>query len=200
MVFDNNTVISVLTATVFTVYAVRHQQWIWLGATLLMWLTLGTYSANVLPGILGTTQQTNIAISHIYIALGSVFFAYRSVFRQPKAQYYQSQAGTFLTLLALAIWAMHAMFALLSILIWWNFPSGITPAIAPILLQLYFFDSPVWWTMTLWLMLLFALHRVWLCQPLTQFSFRQLESGCLIALLMQTSYIVHDLWHSYGNG
>ncbi|ULJ68537.1 hypothetical protein MIS45_06930 [Wielerella bovis] len=195
--WDWNTIIVVVCALLFIGETVRMRQFFWLSFALFLWLYGGWVSAKILPNILGITQLSNIYLLHFYAFIGSIFFWLNDVIRQPESgirSIWQSQSSPLLTLFALANLVAHAAFILLAGLIWWEYPNGLTTRIAPILLQLYAWQPLAWWTIIVLLMLIFALHRYANKEAVTRFTLRQLQGGLLIAVLMQITYIVMDLY------
>lgn len=197
-VFDWHMAVVVVCAVLFVGETLRTRQFFWLSFALLLWLLGGWLSAKILPNILGITQLSNIYLLHFYTFVGSLFFWFNHVIRQPESgirSIWQSQSSALLTVFALANLAVHAAFMLLLGLIWWSYPQGLTTRIAPILLQLYAWQPLVWWLMVGLLMVIFALHRRVNDEPVTRLTLRQWQGGFLIALLMQLAYIVMDLQH-----
>lgn len=176
----------------FAVATLRQGAWHWLWFSVVLWLVLGLFSAQILPRVLGITHTANAYLAHAYLGAGSIFYWLNHVRRNAAGQY-ESTLGAGLTLLAHSNSVMHLAFIILATLVWWQYPTGLTVFIAPILAWFYA-NAAIWWLMCAMLMLLFAVHRNWLVsQKSTVFTMRQLYVGFLLALCWQFLFVAAAL-------
>ena len=178
----------------FLLATLEHKKYNWLGFSLTIWLLGAYYSAQILPGIFGITHWFNAYLLHGYIFMGSIFFWINHVFRLPKRAtnshiHWRSDAGIWLTLLALASLVMHIALILLLMVVGFEYPNGISIYILPAFMQLYFLQPATWWVMTAFLMFIFLLHRRIQGELPDIFSLQQIYAGVFLALLMQFTYI-----------
>lgn len=182
--------ISIFTA-IFCVQAIRKHQFHWLWFAVAVWLTVGGFSAYVLPNVMGITHQANLYLVHFYIFIGSIFFFVNDVKRLPTPDregnprvmtWHSPEVGGWLTLLAVSGVVMHAAFALLAFLLWLKYPEGYTPMFSTRLLFLYVFNPLNWYGLQLVIMALLALHRVMMREPIHVFSLAQIQMTFLICL------------------
>ena len=180
---------------VFVVFAYRAGEFQWLWGSVLLWLGFGAIGARLLPGLWGITHLSALYMPHFYIALASLFFLVPRWQKMPEKHRWQLSGGqAFLSLFALSGMLMSVVFALLLAMVWYRFPTGITPYVLPALLQMYLFEPVYWVCMQSVLMPLFYLHRVVIeKQPANCFSRRQLQLGFLLALFFQMAFVVGSL-------
>ena len=184
----------------FGLSAWRHKQGHWLLLSVLLWSIFIYFGWTFLPDYLRWYWLTAIFRSdnyliHSYIFVGSLFFWTNNVFRLPERStdthtHWRSDAGIFLTLLALASLAMHVALGLLALVTWWEFPDGLSVYFAPVLWQLYALQPAMWWLMTLILMFIFLIHRRVMGELPDIFSLPQIYGGILLAALFQFGYII----------
>ena len=179
----------------FVAAAFKSGQFQWLWAGILLWLGCSTIGAVLLPGILGITYLSPLYIPHFYITVGSLFFFVNHWQKQPEAgRWHARDAGGFISLFAVSGMVMTGVFALIALLVYARFPTGITPYVMPVLLQMYALKPVYWFAAQGCIMLVFYLHRSLLAhEPANRFSSRQIQAGILMALVFQTAYIVCEL-------
>ncbi len=180
---------------VFLVAAFKAGELQWLWGSIALWAGFGIIGARLLPGVWGITHLSTLYMPHLYITLASLFFFVLRWKKQPgRAGRYVAESGGFISLFAVSGALMTLVFAALLAMVWYRFPTGITPYVLPALLQMYAF-KPVYWICTqAVLMLIFYLHRSRIMrEPANHFSGKQLQSGILLALLFQTAYVITAL-------
>ena len=189
---DFSLIAVILFIVFFVIQTFRHHQFQWLWFAIALWLSMGLFSAYLMPRVLGITHLFNLYLVHLYVFLGSIFFFINSAHRLPerKLTWQASQTGSWLSLFATSGVAMHSAFLMLLILISWHYPSGSTAILSARLLTLYTLDPLYWYAIQAFVMVLFALHR-WIQGDAPHvFSLSQLYTGFLLCLIWQFLYLL----------
>ncbi len=181
---------------IFIYCAYRDGQFQWLWGSVFVWLGLGALGARLLPGILGIAQFATFYTPHLYIAIGSLFFFVNHWQKLPGlSMWYARSTSMFIGLFAVSGALMLTALTLLTGIIWLGAPGTLRAYLLPILMQMYLLEPLFWIGLQTLLMALFFVHRVFIeKRSANVFSNAQLQVGLLLALLVQTAWIVSSLW------
>ncbi len=184
--------------SLFVLETLRHRQWLWLWAAVLLWATAAVAGHALLPGILGPRQLINAYLPQLYVglaALPAAVLAWRP--HGDRRGWQWRNGGDYLALLAVSSLLQLAAFALLAVLVRWHYPTGLSLYVWPGMLYLFALQ-PVYWIGSQWLLMaLFYLHRRGQGQSANRFSRLQLQGGFLLALLLQSGFLLADLLTRY---
>lgn len=194
----NNWAITAFIA-IFCIQTMRKQQFQWLWFSVVVWLALGLFSAYILPNVMGITEMANLYLAHGYAFLGSIFFFLNAVERVPQPEngerkftkWHSPKAGNWLTLFAVSGLVMHSAFIVLTILVWLQYPAGFTPILFARLWSLYMLNPLYWYAIQSLLMFLMVWHRTGTREPISVFSFGQIQMIFLICLILFTLDILN---------
>ncbi|EGV37231.1 membrane protein [Neisseria weaveri] len=195
LMMDLNFWLAGLYIVVFLAAAFRAGEFQWLWASVLLWLGVGIIGAKLLPGIWGITRLSPLYLPHLYVTLGSLFFFLNrwKKTEQPGGWHFEG-GSVFLSLFAVSNVLLSLVFLLFGVMVWYQFPNGITAYIAAAMLNIYVLKPGYWFIAQAVLMSVFYLHRsVIMKQSPHYFSSKQLNAGLMLAALFQTASIVLNL-------
>lgn len=195
LVVDWQSIALVVYVVLAVALLLKQQQLQWLWFSVLIWLFLGILSARVMPHVLGITHWANLLPVHTYLFLGSAFFWVNRVERvaiHDKLFWQNKEGHVLITLFANSLLVMHLAFLVLTVLVYWHYPDGLSVYTASFLLRLYLLDPLNWLLMQSLMMLMFYGHRRIAGERADYFSGRQLKVGflcCLVWLVAMLGYL-----------
>ncbi|MDO4434745.1 MAG: hypothetical protein Q4B82_09250 [Alysiella sp.] len=201
MIWDFQAATLLVYGLIFVWQAFKHVQMQWLWSAIVLWLSLGLLSAQIMPNVLGITHWANAFLLPLYLFSGSIFFWINQIERLPennKRPKWRSKNGSiFLSLFAQSLLLVHLAFLLLSVMIAWTYPKGLSAFLAAHLFNLYYLNPLHHMCLQALLMFLFACHRHINHERADVFNLIQLKMGFLITLTYLLAALGKQLIHNY---
>lgn len=202
--FNFNVSFDILLLIAFAVWFIREAfqtgQFQWLWSSIILWLGIGIIGKQVLPGVLGVTQNSNLYFVPFCVFIGSIFYFINKTQNSSDAHEKSEQnSGSFiLKLFAYSSLLMHLVwFGMLMMVIWQDDKStyGATAIYAiPSLLSLYPLSPVKWLGVQIIIMAIWYIESKWINQS-NEISARTLCQATLLIALLQISMSLPYFFH-----